>query len=188
MITKQRFILVLFMTIFLFSSTTIQAQPGKEISLSVYPGFTLVKFEDALGYSDDYMEDWSEIHVSAALRGFLLTDKPLQFGGELAWQKLYYAYYIVPYGNSPVYREFNVSTVSLMALARYSPSNFFAAGGAGIHIFSDGVAPSVSVETGYRISAGTNLKIPLSFRICPVFGDGTPILFSIGAGLSYIIK
>jgi len=187
-IYKHRIVFAQFMIIFLFFSAIGLSQKGKEISLSVYPGFTLVNFEKALGYSDDYMEDWSEIHVSAALRGFLLSDNPLQFGAEIAWQKLYYAYYRVPSGDSPVYREFYISTVSVMALARYSVNNVFVVGGAGIHFFEDGVAPAICIESGYRLNAGTNLKIPLSVRVAPVFGDGTPVLFSVGAGLSYTIK
>ncbi len=182
---RQRNVVVTLMTILIFFSTIGQAQMGKEISLSVYPGFTQVNFEKALGYSDDYMEDWSQIHVSAALRGFMLSEKSFDLGAEVAWQSLYYAYYIVPYGPSPVYREFNVSTVSAMALGRYSVNSIFAVGGAGIHIFNDGVAPAVILEAGYKLNAGTNFKIPLSVRICPVFGDGTPVLFSVGAGLSY---
>jgi len=164
------------------------SQNAKEISLSVYPGFTLVNFEKALEYSDDYMEDWSELHICVALRGFILSDKPVQFGAELAWQQLYYAYYIVPYGPSPVYREFNVSTLSLSALGRYSFNNFFTTGGAGIHFFNDGIAPSLCLEAGYMINIPENLKIPLSFRINPIFGSGTPITFSAGAGLSFILR
>jgi hypothetical protein len=179
---------ILFFSFFFLFSVAGYAQNAKEISLSAYPGFTLVNFEKALGYSDDDMEDWSEIHISAALRGFILSEKSIKFGAEVAWQRLYYAYYIVPYGPSPVYREFNVSTVSILVLGRYSFNNFFSTGGAGIHFFKDGVAPSVCLEAGYMINILENLKIPLSFRINPIFGSGTPIPFSIGAGVSYILK
>lgn len=185
---KQRISLVFFITFFLSLATIGNAQNGKEISLSVYPGFTLVNFEKALDYSDDYLEDWSELHVSAALRGFLLSEKPVQFGLEVAWQKLYYAYYRVPYVPSPLHYEFDVSTLSLLALGRYSINSFFTVGGAGVHIFDDGIAPAICLEAGYKVNTGTNMKIPLSVRISPVFGDGTPILFSIGAGISYTIK
>jgi len=177
-----------FLLVFLLFSVEGYSQNAKEISLSVYPGFTLVNFEKALGYSDDYMEDWSEVHLCAALRGFLALGKPVQFGAELAWQRLYYAYYIVPYGPSPVYREFNVSTVSLLVLGRYSFNNFFSVGGAGIHSFNDGIAPSLCLEAGYMINILENLKIPVSFRINPVFGSGTPTPFSVGAGLCFFLK
>ena len=187
-INKQRIIPALFMTIFLLFSIVGHAQKAKEISVSVYSGFTFVNFEKALGYSDDYMEDWSEINISAALRGFILSENPIQLGAEVAWQKLYYAYYVLPYGPSPVYREFNVSTVSLMALGRYSINKFFAVGGAGIHFFNNGVSPAICLEAGYRLNAGANLKFPVSVRINPVFGSGTPILLSVGAGVSYTIK
>jgi len=149
----------LFMFLLILSSWDGFAQKSNEISLSVYPGFTLVNFEKALGYSDDYMEDWREFHISAAARGFLGTGKSLQAGAEIAWQQLYYAYYVVPYGPSPAYREFNISTFSLTALARFSKNNFFSVMGAGIHFFNNGIAPAVCIEGGYRVNAGENLKI-----------------------------
>jgi hypothetical protein len=66
-----------------------------------------------------------------------------------------------------------------MAIGRYSPGQkFFALAGAGIHIFEDGVAPAIYIEPGYMISVGESLKIPVSIRVNPVFGDGTPIAFT----------
>ena len=183
---EQIIVFVLIMTIFIFSPSKSCAQQAKEISLSLYPGFTLVNFENALGYSDDYLEDWSEFHYSAALRGFLLSGKPIEFGAELAWQQLYYAYYIVPYGPS-VYREFNVSTVSFMALGRYSVNKFFVVGGAGIHFFNSGISPAICFEAGYKIILGENLKLPVSFRVNSIFGSGAPTPISAGIGLSYTI-
>jgi len=177
-------LLVLIVTLLLFS-TIGSAQKQKEISFSFYPGITLVNFEKALDYSDDHLESWSEFYYSIALRGFLLSEKPLTLGAEVAWQRLYYAYYIVPYVPSPVHREFNISTVSLMVLGRYNINNFFTVTGAGIHFFSDGVSPSICFEAGYVFNAGATLKIPVSFRINPVFGSGTPIPVSVGTGVSY---
>jgi len=185
-IKKHRIAIIQFISIFLMFSIIGHAQKSKEISLSVYPGYTLVDFEKALDYSDEYLEDWGEIYLGAALRGFLHLSSRLQIGAEVTWQQLYYAYYRLPYGPSPVYREFNVTAVSLMALSRYYLNDrFFIVGGAGVHIFNDGVSPSVCLEPGYMIEAGNNLTIPVSFRINPIFGSGTPIPFSVGAGVSY---
>jgi hypothetical protein len=188
MTNRKRIVFALFITIFILFSTIGNAQKAKEISLSVYPGFTLVNFEKALGYSDEYMMDWDEFHIAVALRGFLSSEKPIQFGAELAWQQLYYAYYRVPYGPSPAERWFNVTTISAMALGRYSSKNFFLVGGGGIHFFRSGVAPAICLETGYMINGGSNLKFPVSFRINPIFGDGTPVPLSVGIGVSYVIK
>lgn len=182
------FRLFIVLVLFFFSSNKmLNAQSSKEISLSAYSGFTMVNFEKALGYSDDNMEDWSEIHFSGVLRGFVLSGRAVDFGAEAAWQNLYYAYYRIPYGPSPVYREFSVSTVSIMALGRYTVSGLFCVAGAGIHIFDDGVSPSLCFEAGYRLRQASKLSFPVSLRINPVFGKGTPVLFSAGAGVSYII-
>jgi hypothetical protein len=185
---RQYFVLIAFISVFLVFSVNSFAQKGKEISFSFYPGITLVNFEKALDYSDNHLQDWSEFYYSFALRGFLLSDKPIKLGAELAWQRLYYAYYVIPYVPAPVHREFNISTVSIMALGRYTINNFFTVGGAGFHFFNDGVAPSICLEAGYLFNAGPTLKLPISFRINPVFGSGTPVPISVGAGVSYTFK
>ncbi len=185
----QRIPGMLLLTFFILYSSSGHAQNSKEISLSVYPGFTLVNFEKALGYSDDYMEDWSEFYTCVAIRGFLESGTQLSFGAEFAWQQLYYAYYRIPYISTfPVYREFNVSTYSMSLLGRYTNNNFFAVLGAGLHIFNNGVAPGTILEAGYFIKGGSNLKFPVSFRINPILGDGPPIPISVGIGASYTIK
>jgi hypothetical protein len=182
---QSTFIIVL-VAFFIMFVGNVEAQTSKELSLSVYPGFTLVNFEKALDYSDDYMNNWNEFHISAALRGFLLWDRPVQVGAEIAWQRLYYAYYVIPYGTSNVYREFNVSTTSITVLGRYwLGEKLFTVGGAGLHFFNDGVAPSICFEAGYMQNINDILKIPVSFHVSPIFGKGLPTLFSIGAGVSY---
>jgi hypothetical protein len=174
--------------ILLCFSQAIKAQKGIEIQISAYPGYTEVNFEKALGYSDEYMRDWDQFCYSGAIKGFLVTDK-LSYGAELSWQRLYYAFYRIPYAPSPVYREFDVSTVSITGIARYSPKKkFFVTGGAGIHFFNDGIAPALLFEPGYSISLGENLNIPVSLRLNPVFGDGTPITACLGIGVNYRIR
>lgn len=182
-------IIVFIILVFLLLSDNIHAQKSIDIGFSIYPGYTAVNFEKALGYSDENMNDWDQFYYSATLKGILNTDKAFHYGAEIGWQRLYYAYYIVPYGPTPVYREFNITTFSIMALARYSAAKgFFVLAGAGIHFFNDGVAPALLVEPGYFIKIGENLKIPVSVRICPIFGDGTPTPISLGIGVSYVLK
>ncbi len=135
------------------------------------------------------MNDWDQFYYSVSLKSLLTSDKSVHFGAEIGWQRLYYAYYVVPYGTSPVYREFNIATTSLMALARYSSNQrFFALVGAGIHIFYDGVAPAIFIEPGYMIKLARNLKLPVSIRVNPVFGDKIPIPISLGVGVSYKLR
>ena len=89
MFNRQRVVFILVVTIFFCFSSVSHAQHSKEISLSFYPGITLVNFERALGYSDDNMEDWSQFYYSFDLKGFLSSEIPFQIGAELAWQRLY---------------------------------------------------------------------------------------------------
>lgn len=178
-----------FTLLFLILSVNIQAQRDIEIGLTGNCGYTPVNFEKALGYSDDYMEDWDQVYYSASLKGFLTSDKKFHFGVEIAWNRLYYAYYIVPYGTSRLYYEYNINTISFVGLARYSPkSNFFILIGAGIHIFDNGVGLTIPLDGGYSIRLGEKWKIPVSLRWNPIFSDGFPEPVSFGIGASYTIK
>ena len=167
----------------------IVAQHPLEIGISVSPGFTFVNFEKALGYSDDYMEDWDQFYIGIAAKGFLHSKGKFQPGAEFGWHKLYYAYYVVPYGSTgPVYREFYVSTFSFMAAGRYSMNRFFVTASAGLHLFEDGVAPALGGEAGWNLSLGDKFSIPLSLKILAIFGDGLPLPVSLGVGFSYKFK
>lgn len=174
---------------FFFFSLNASAQNGIEISLNTHPGYTLVNFQKALDYSDDYMSDWDQFSYGASLKGLFAADKPFSYGVEIGWQRLYYAYYVVPMGYYSAYREFNVSTISIMAVGRYSPQQkLFALVGAGIHKFDNGISPAIYIEPGYMISIGKKLKIPVSVRLNPVFGNGLPTTISFGVGISYRLK
>jgi hypothetical protein len=189
LVISMKNILGFLVILILLFSFNAQAQNGIQISLSGYPGYTFVNFEEALGYDDDYMSDWDQFSYGFSLKGLLAANKPFSYGAEVGWQRLYYAYYIIPQGDYSAYREFNVSTISVMALVRYSmANNFFALAGAGIHIFGDGIAPAIYVEPGYMISISDKLKIPVSIRLYPVFGDGIPTSISVGVGVNYSIK
>ncbi len=186
--TPYQMMRITIIVIFLSFADTLCAQQPTEVSLVLYPGFTLVNFEEALDYPDDDMTDWSQVYFSVAAKAFLKSEKKIQFGAELAWQQLYYASYRIPYGPSPVYREFNVTSISTMALGRYMINNFFVTGGAGLHFFNSGVSPSISAEAGYAIKAGEHLKFPLSVRINPIFASGTPTALSVGIGATYCFR
>lgn len=184
-IPGQIFASIALIIVCLFFPIIVNAQITKEISLSTYPGFTIVNYEKALGYPNDFLTDNDHIQISAAVRGFLLSEKQIQFGAEVAWQKLYYAYYVVPNGTTPFDQEFKVKTFSLMILGRQFIKKIFFIGGAGIHFFNSGVSPALCLESGYMLSAGEKVQIPLSFRITPIFRSATVLPISVGAGLCY---
>jgi hypothetical protein len=172
--------------LFLFMKQPVLSQHPAEIGISVSPGFTAVNFEKALGYSDDYMEDWDQFYIGIAAKGFLPSKGRFQPGAEFGWHKLYYAYYVVPYGSTgPVYREFYVSTLGLMVSGRLTLNGFFATASGGIHIFGDGVALAIGAEAGWKIRVGEKFGIPFSLKVMPVFGDGMPTPICFNAGLTY---
>jgi hypothetical protein len=161
------------------------ARKFKDISLTLYPGYTLINFEKALPWPNTNLNESSRFHFSLAARGFIESKKQFHFGAELALNQLYYAYYIIPSGQTPIYDEYTVSTGSLMALARLPLDDFFAVGGVGFQVFNNGISPAICLEAGYTFTATKKLKFPVSIRINPILGNGMPVPVSIGAGMSY---
>jgi hypothetical protein len=151
-------------------------------------GYTLVNFKKASGYPDSSLEDWNQVNYSLALQGLWKLAPNIRIGGEAGWEQLYYWYYIIPYGYSPVYREANWATVFVGGVAQFFLTPiFYALGGVDLHFFSgDGTALGVSGGIGMEIPLFDRLAIPIEFRVKPVFGAGTPTVFqiNIGAALS----
>lgn len=161
------------------------AQNPLEFGIDISLGHTIVNFEKALDYADDYMEDWNQFHIAVRGKCYLRSEGNMQLGAEVGWNKLYYAYYRMPYSTYYIYREYYVSTTSLMLLGKYTMDKFYTAASFGLHIFKDGTSAAIGGEFGYYFSITDYISIPLSLRITPVFGDGTPITVALTFGLTY---
>jgi hypothetical protein len=160
-----------------------------DLGVSASAGYTALDFEAASGYPDDQMEDWDQFHYKITAYGLYPLAPPLSAGLELGYNYLYYYYYKVPYGPSPVYREATWYTIFCLGLVRLDLGELlFIQGGAGVHFFiDDGTAFALSAAAGIRPRVG-DFRIPVYFRIDPIFGAGTPTTIALGAGAEYELK
>jgi hypothetical protein len=148
-------------------------------------GHTAVNFEEASGYSDEYLEDWGQGHFKATLHALVPLASKLKAGIEIGYNDLYWWYYRIPYGPSPVYRSAEWSTLSLLGVMEKDlPGIFFTRAGAGIHFFDGDPALSISAALGIKPRI-RNFGIPVCLRIDPVFGAGVPIAIALCAGLEF---
>lgn len=156
---------------------------GFDLGFSLGGGFTAVNFENASGYSDEYLEDWGQGHFKATLYALVPLASKFKAGIEIGYNDLYWWYYRIPYGPSPVYRSAEWSTLSVLAVMEKDlPGIFFTQAGAGVHFFDGDPALSLTAAFGIKPRI-KNFGIPVCLRIDPIFGAGFPIAIALGAGL-----
>lgn len=149
-------------------------------------GYTFVDFEEASGYSDDYLEDWDQGHYSFGVQAYRAFG-PLLAGLEAGYEQLYYWYYRIPFGSSgPLTREANWGTPFLGPVAQiFLGPIFYLHGGADLHFFDGEAALGVSAAAGVAIPAGP-LRIPIELRAKPVVGgDGLPTALQLNLGIMW---
>jgi len=144
-------------------------------------GVTLVDVEKAAGYSS--LQDWDTFHYQFKLQGFFSLGA-LDVGLEAGYNRLYWWYYVGPYGSQTIYREGNVTTWSILALAQKSGnSGLFLQAGGGLHMFSEDSTFGVMAASGYAFRLAERISIPVFVRVDAVFGTGSPIAISGGSGV-----
>ncbi|TFG78542.1 MAG: SH3 domain-containing protein, partial [Chrysiogenales bacterium] len=110
-------------------------------------GVTLVDIEKAAGYPS--LQDWDTFHYQFKLQGFFSLGA-LDIGLEAGYNKLYWWYYVGPYGPQTIYREGAIGTWSILALAQKAGnSGLFLQAGGGLHIFSDDSTFGLMAASGY---------------------------------------
>jgi hypothetical protein len=148
-------------------------------------GFTIVDLAKASGYDEPILTNWGTFHYKFNLQALYKVGM-IELGLEVGYNDLYWYYLRIPYGDQTIYRENYVHTVNIYGLLQHTmPNAIFLQAGAGIHIFDDGSTLGLMGAAGYDIRLTDKLSIPLFLRLDVIFGDGTPIPISAGAGIRY---
>jgi hypothetical protein len=188
--TILRISIIALLTLLIFHLPANPAESGSfDLGFCASAGYTALDFEAASDYPDSLMEDWDQFHYKITVYGLYPLSPTLHIGLELGYNYLYYYFYRIPYGPSPVYREAEWSTISCLGLIRYDLTElFFIQGGAGMHSFiDDGTAFALSATAGIQPRVGA-CHFPIFLRIDPIFGAGMPTTIALGAGVEYAWK
>jgi hypothetical protein len=168
-----------------FGFTAVSAQ-GLVIRASAGGGYTLVNFPDASGYPDSSLEDWDQVNYSFSLQGLWQVTPKVRLGGEAGFEQLYYWYYRIPYGPSPVYREANWATMFVgPAVQLFLTRTVYVLGGADLHFFDESPAFGISAAIGMEFRLSDKLALPVEFRVKPIFGAGTPTALQLNLGVAF---
>jgi hypothetical protein len=159
------------------------------LRLNAGVGYTVIDLPTALGWDEQYFEDWSELDIKGNVQGLFMDLGPITLGAELGYNRLYYYYVRVPYLPSPLIYEKSVGPVSLSILGAFEVfSNFFVQAVLGPYFFDDGVTIGIGTSAMYVIPIRENMGIPVAAYADVVFGDGTPIAVGLTAGLQYTLS
>ena len=146
------------------------------------------KYDNRTASTQTYLNNWNTFHYGAALQGIFKNGKKFNFGGEIAFHRLYYweeAYY-TSVSSSPYYRWGNVSTLGLGFLGQYNfNEKFYFKPGLGVQIYLDGSGTSFGLTEAFGMNnkISSDLYIPVEFRMDQISGNAVSFLFSLGVGL-----
>jgi hypothetical protein len=101
--------------------------------------------------------DWSQ--PTYRLAGRVMVERSgIGFGAEVAHQHLYWYSVRIPFGSTPIYREYVVSGTTAMALARLGVGAAALDLGAGV-AFLDEPVGAVSLAVGWSLVGDLSLKL-----------------------------
>ena len=169
-----------------FIVITVSAQSQiRSLSLTTGAGYTLVNLTEAVGVDD--LEDWDNTGVMIKANvDFRLNDK-LILVGEAGSNRLYYWEYYWTDGYYDGWRYRSEWTTNFgVHIKTYFGERLFLQAGLGLHIYNDGsgMVPGEVIQLGYDIPAGAKISVPVLFRIENVTGNGFPVSFMLGTGVS----
>ncbi len=157
----------------------LAAQPALELELAA--GVTLVDVEGVAWEEGAIAEDWSQPSFRASGRALFGADDGLRYGAELGYQSLYWYSVRIPFGSTPIRREYTVTAFSAMAIARKDLGSTVVDVGAGLALL-DEPAPLISLALGWEIRDRLAIKIRADGMVA-----SEPTL-PVGLGFSYALQ
>ena len=158
-------------------ATDASAQTHFEIEAG--GGFTVVDVETVASNDGAIAQDWSQPSFRLAGRALFASDSNRRFGAEAAYQHLYWYQVRIPYGSTPITRDYSVSVMKVLGLFRYDmESGTVLELGAGL-AFGDTAAPATSVAFGFPVTPAVSIKV----RADAVLYEQPTV--PLGVGISY---
>ena len=158
----------------------------RSFGLTTGAGYTAVDIEKAIDWYD--LEDWDHIGVIIKAFGEYELKSGFHLVGEIGSNRLYYWEYRWSDGYYSGYRWRSEWTTNVgISVRKLVGEAFFVQAGAGVHVFNDGsgIVPGLLLGLGYDVSLSDHLRVPVGFRVEPVFGSALPTSLLLNAGIRY---
>lgn len=172
----------IFSTIILSAIFSIASAQFKSAGLTVGAGYTIINVQ---GVNDPMvLSDWDNFGLVFKGFGEYQLSEGKLLGLEIGRNRLYY--WIYP---APGYTYYNWrtewTTNAVAYFSKYFGDRFFLQSGVGIHFFSNGAVFGLLASAGTSFKVGSSVSIPITLRIEPIFGSGTPVALNLATGIRF---
>ncbi len=140
----------------------------RSIEFTIGSGATAVNLDELVDVDEvegARVTDWSVFNMGLGGQYFLAQKKSVLIGAELMYHYLYWYSVEVPYGISPIYREYNVSALRIAPIARFSLNEKFKIDLGPELNFMDGISPGILVSANYYLHVNQKITVPFKFRM-----------------------
>jgi len=150
-------------------------------------GYTIVDIENAINYSP--LEEWDNIGIILKAVAEYEMKPGLILVGELGSNRLYYWEYRWSDGYYSGTRWRSEWTTNIgLSFKKMINENLYLQAGPAIHIFnSGGTNLGFLLGAGYELEVGGRFRVPLGFRVEPVFGSAIPVSLLLHSGIRYLL-
>jgi hypothetical protein len=140
----------------LLLAAPVYGQPIFEIEAG--GGYTLVNVEGIAEADGAIAQEWEQPSYRFAARALFAGSPGLRFGAEVSYQHLYWYRVRIPFGSTPINREYDVTATSAMGLLRLGSSTTVLDLGAGVAFLEDPVG-LVSFAVGWEVVNRVSVKL-----------------------------
>jgi len=135
-------------------ATPARAQVSVELEAGA--GYTVIDIEAlAEGYGE-FAHDWNQFMYRFAARAFFGPPSGLRIGAEAGYQYFYWYSVLVPYGDYPIYREYDQEGTTVLGVVRLKSGRALVDLGAGVALL-DETRPMISASVGANVFAGLSV-------------------------------
>ncbi len=144
------------------------AFPQKTAEFTAAVGGTIIDIENLVEtdeISGSYATDWGTVNFGISGQYFFLSKGNISLGAELMYQDLYWYSVRIPYGTTPINREYSVSAVKTTPVLRFGGNGNFAFDIGPEFNFMDGVNLGLLLSADYFIKVSDKFDIPVKARL-----------------------
>jgi hypothetical protein len=153
-----------------------------ELSVLGGAGFTAVDIAKDLDIDESYLEDWDKFHWRVGGQAIYRLTPKLGVGAEVAFQSMYYYYYIYPMTEGQnAYRENTITAITAGGLVDYRfGGHFFAQVAAGVAMYEESTLFGVAGALGGEFPLNDFLSVPIMARFDFFPGGPSPAALLVG--------
>jgi len=154
----RRFPLLLSSLVCLLCSMLV-ATPARAqvtVELEAGAGYTVIDIEALAEADGEFAQDWDQFMYRFAARAFFGESSGVKVGVEAGYQYFYWYSVRVPYGDTPIYREYGQDGTTVLGVVRLQSGGALVDLGAGVALL-DETRPMISASLGANVFAGLSV-------------------------------